>query len=408
MKLSGWATYPKWFTNTGWLLAGRLLNQAIGFALTVVVARYLGEVGLGQFAWISAVVYVGNVATTFGLDTWLIREVAGTTTPNYHALIRTALVIQIALSILFWLGVNLFALFLLRQAPETSLALPIFTLSLIPLAFSTVCSAIWRGQEQFNRQVLLQLLTTLSQAGGAYWLLRHDGGLVTLVSWLLLVNCVAALGGYGWLIWQLPTVQQPFPPLSFPWRKITPLALLMVTAVLYQRLGLFAFSWWTTDQVTGWYSAGTRLIEMGKFLPQALLGAIFPILIRGNRAYPQKVKKWLGGIAVMETLFLVFCSGWLVLWLYEEDYAPTIPVVQLLAISLLPFVLSSNRSLELVSQHQEKIALLAQLGALAIAIPMLWLGIQQWGLLGGCVVLVMVEGIYALLLMWLGKLPANS
>ena len=64
-------------------LAARLGAQALGLLFTAVLARALGEAGLGQFAFISAVLLIGNAVTTFGLDTLLIREVAGGGAPCF-------------------------------------------------------------------------------------------------------------------------------------------------------------------------------------------------------------------------------------------------------------------------------------------------------------------------------------
>ena len=71
---------PGWLGRIGlsslWLLAARVFGQGLGLLFTAFLARALGEEGLGQFAFLSAVLFVGNAATTFGLDTVLLREVA--------------------------------------------------------------------------------------------------------------------------------------------------------------------------------------------------------------------------------------------------------------------------------------------------------------------------------------------
>jgi O-antigen/teichoic acid export membrane protein len=42
--------------------------------MTVVLAARLGVTGLGEYALVSAVVFVANVATTFGTDMVLVRR----------------------------------------------------------------------------------------------------------------------------------------------------------------------------------------------------------------------------------------------------------------------------------------------------------------------------------------------
>ena len=67
---------------------------------TILVARYLGDAGLGQYAFIAAVMFVGNVISTFGMDTLLIREIAARRSADTPTL-TAALLIQLALSLLF-------------------------------------------------------------------------------------------------------------------------------------------------------------------------------------------------------------------------------------------------------------------------------------------------------------------
>ncbi|MBK8429808.1 MAG: oligosaccharide flippase family protein [Chloroflexi bacterium] len=62
--------------NTSWLFFGRLIAQLVQFALTLIVARGLGEAGLGQYSLITAALALANTLATWGTDTLLIRAVA--------------------------------------------------------------------------------------------------------------------------------------------------------------------------------------------------------------------------------------------------------------------------------------------------------------------------------------------
>ena len=62
--------------NTAWLLAGRLVSQAFTILFTVLLAARLGVVGLGEYAFVAAIVFLANVVTTFGTDMVLVREIA--------------------------------------------------------------------------------------------------------------------------------------------------------------------------------------------------------------------------------------------------------------------------------------------------------------------------------------------
>ena len=53
--------------NAAWLFVGRVAGQVVAVAMTVLLAARLGVVGFGQLAFVGAVVFVANVATTFGM-----------------------------------------------------------------------------------------------------------------------------------------------------------------------------------------------------------------------------------------------------------------------------------------------------------------------------------------------------
>ncbi|MBI5715893.1 MAG: oligosaccharide flippase family protein [Chloroflexi bacterium] len=62
--------------NSLWLLIARLGSQAALALFTILIARQLGSAVFGEYAFITAIVFIGNMATTFGTDMILIRDIA--------------------------------------------------------------------------------------------------------------------------------------------------------------------------------------------------------------------------------------------------------------------------------------------------------------------------------------------
>ena len=62
--------------NSIWLFLGRVFAAGLNLALTVILARVWGEAAYGEYAFIVSLIYLGNVTTTFVLDTLIIRAVA--------------------------------------------------------------------------------------------------------------------------------------------------------------------------------------------------------------------------------------------------------------------------------------------------------------------------------------------
>ncbi len=110
--------------------------------------------GFGQYAFVAALIVLGNIATTFGTDTLLIREVARNRQPN-DSLIASALWIQLILSVAWLIIVGLGADVLKGESSEVVLAVKVYSLSLIPLAFFTVYTAVLRAHERMDVYLLL-------------------------------------------------------------------------------------------------------------------------------------------------------------------------------------------------------------------------------------------------------------
>ena len=83
-------------------------SQVIALVTNVLLARYLGGEGFGEYALISSVFLIGNAFTTFGMDMILIRTLASKVD---SLLLGDGLLVQLLLSALYILGVFVFDLF---------------------------------------------------------------------------------------------------------------------------------------------------------------------------------------------------------------------------------------------------------------------------------------------------------
>ncbi len=398
--------------NSMWLLVARVLTQALLVALTLIIARRLGEDGLGRYAFIAAVVAVGNTLTTFGLDTALIRQVARARSAAVD-LISGALWLQIGLSLVFILAVGAAAVGLPLESAEARLALFAASLSLIPLAFSTVASAILRGFERMDLYLLFLLLTALLQTLGVALALGGGGGLVAISVALVAAQAAGALIAGGLCLWRIPGFalrwRWGWPAVRGAARVGALLALLMALGALYQRLGLLLLPLLAGDSVAGWFSAAARVVEAAKIIPYAAFGALFPAMMQplaesGRRAG----RVWLVVLAAMLAAALILngLAAPLVRLLYGPRYEPSIPALAILAWTLLPYTLSARLSLDLVTAGQERWAAAATALALGVAVLLYGLLSRSLGLIGACWAALGAESAQAGLMLsarWLAR-----
>ena len=64
----------KYFKNTSWLMAEKILRMTVGLFVGVWVARYLGPEQFGVFAFAQSLVGIFSIIATLGLDSIVVRE----------------------------------------------------------------------------------------------------------------------------------------------------------------------------------------------------------------------------------------------------------------------------------------------------------------------------------------------
>jgi hypothetical protein len=110
----------------------------------------------------------------------VIREVARTHQADV-GLISSALWIQVTLSLAWLIVVGISADVLRGLSPEVVAALQVYSLSLIPLAFFTVFTAVLRAHERMDVYLVLSVVAACVQLGGAWLVLQKPGNLLSLV-----------------------------------------------------------------------------------------------------------------------------------------------------------------------------------------------------------------------------------
>ena len=392
--------------NSAWLFLARLWTQ-VGMALFIILAaRKLGGTGFGEYSFMAAWVVIGNMLTTFGTDMVLIREIAA---GGHHRQLPAALILQISLSALFVTGVFLSTPYLTFQSFEGVTALRIYSLSLFPLAFFTVFTTVLRGKQQMGAYAVVNILLTSIQviAAGIFYFGGFD--LVGLAGLLLSTQVIAAiLAGIlcsvripnFWGGWQF-SVQDIFLLVN----ASAPMALLSGLMILYQRLSPALLPFLFGALPAGLFSAAARVVEVAKVGHIAVFTAIYPVMAQRKSRdidWLQSFRpEWLVllGAAALASLGMFLLAGPLIGWLFGEEYRPSIPVLKILAWTLLPYTINTFLNLAFLANGDEPVVLGALSASLiALASLTLWLG-QAAGPQGAAWAVLYAESIQSAILL---------
>jgi O-antigen/teichoic acid export membrane protein len=404
--------------NSAWLLGSRVISQGLAAAFTVIVARGLGETGLGQYAFIASLFFIANVATTFGTDTYLIREVAARP-ERAPVAVRAVLAAQLILSGACILAAGAAARLALLS-PEMRTPIFVFSLALIPMVFYSVYSAVLRARERMDYYLWINLAYSGVQAAGAPVVIGLGGGLVGIAYLALgasIVSAILAAGlGRRSLVGFKNSAGFAVSSLQIL-RQTLPLATLTILAVSYQRLGILMLAFLIGDAAAGWFSAPARLVELLKFAHISLLGGLLPILARlparevgprlsGTPRF-QALSRWSLWILVLfglsAALALTLAAPVLIGLVFGGRFGPSIPALQILAWILVPYSVSSHQSLVLVARGQERSAALATFLALFLFAGLGLILVPWMGVSGGAAAAVASETGLATLLWYFRK-----
>jgi O-antigen/teichoic acid export membrane protein len=347
--------------NSLWLLISRLGTQAGMAVFTILLARGLGSMLFGEYAFIASVVIIGNVLTTFGTDMLLIREIAATDRLDQ---LFSALLIQLVLSAVFILVVFVGSAYLHLEDSSASAALQIYSLSMLPLAFYTVFTTALRGRQHMLAYAFLNSGLIVMQILAALWLLRLGGKLVELAILLVAVQIGGALLAGVLCARQFPDFmgawKTPLHSVLPLVQASAPIAMLGILGVIYQRFSILLLPLLAGATATGWFSAGARVVEAAKIGHMAVFTAMYPSMaqVRGSGQ-----RDWLAGFrfpalfllagALLAAILLNVLSGILIPLLFGAQYNLSVPLMRILAWMLIPFTFNNFFTIALLARREE-------------------------------------------------------
>jgi O-antigen/teichoic acid export membrane protein len=389
-----------------WLLFGRLGTQAGAALFTIILARRLGSAGFGEFAFITAIIFVTNALTTFGTDMLLIREIAA---QDDLSRLPAALLLQLILSVTVIVAVWLFGGRIPNQSAETILALRVYVFSLIPLAFFTVFTTALRGKQHMGAYLIINMASAIMQVGAVLYPKINIVSLFalifivqTVVAVLAGILCAILIPGF-WKAWRHAALLT----ISFL-KDVAPLALLTIMTILYQRLSVLTLSLMTSSEQVGLFSAAARIVEASKTIHLGIFTALYPAMSQAqpdalNRSIWDKTFKWSWRIlfagAVLIALTLCLTSTILVRAFYGDQFIVSATILQILAWALIPFTINTYLTLSYLASNQEGLvgrAFAASL--LSLLILNLW-WIPRYGPAGSAWASLIAECIQSIILL---------
>jgi O-antigen/teichoic acid export membrane protein len=366
--------------NALWMILSRFGAQGLTIVFTVILARRLGSAGFGEYAFIAAILYVANTLTTFGTDMLLIREIASKDDlSRLYAVLVVQLVLSSLLIILIWMAGSSIP----NQNHETVMALQIYSLALIPLAFFTVFTTALRGKQNMGAYTLLNIVISGLQVGIIF---LSKFSIIDLSIFLVVVQAVAAAVAGFICVVTIPNFAQawrePFSHLLRLLKEAAPVALIALLGMLYQRLSIYMLSTMRGPTDTGLFSAAARAVEASKSIHIAIFAALYPAMAyartdfenqtRWAEAFKISWKTLMVGAVAAASILSIFSAPLTTLF-YGIQFDASVSVLRILAWILIPFTINTYLTLSFFAANKERLVMRAlTVSLLGLLILNLW------------------------------------
>jgi PST family polysaccharide transporter len=377
------------FQNIVALIGGQGLNLVFSASATILLARYLGTVQLGEFGALYAYLGLYGWLSTFGLDSILARQVA-----QDRGRAGSILLTGLCVSSLFALGATAIAL----------LFAPLFGYG------GALRSLLIAASVDILLLSPLRLPGIIFQVDLRQWY-GVGIGLLRQVVWLLVLVVMAAtraslfsiiLGRTGCALLEVALIGVAIHRKSFlarPWRLLPadvkkylvygfPLAVSTLAVGIYHRIDQVMLHKMVNDQILGNYVAAVRLTEFINMIPIAVMATLFPILSQkvndeiDFRHYLRLSFRALMAIAFAMCVVMALFSGPIVKILYGIRFAAAPPLLAVLIWSEVPVFFGVVIANGLIAKNlQVYLPLSTGIGALVNVSLNLYL-IPKWGAMG--------------------------
>ena len=377
--------------NITWIVSARYVAQGLAVASNILLARYLGVDGFGEYALASSVLLIGNAFTNFGMDMILIRRLAS---ENETSLLADGLWLQLSLSALYIAAVFLFGFFV--PVPDS---LKTYILTLLPLSFYSIFTIKVRAHQQMGIFSIFQVLTAFLQLLAVLflWLLRGD--VKTFVVTLFIAQTLVASWGFTYHVSRFTLWHFSFQRSMSLLKDSARMAVIGTLRLVYEKITIILLPSLAGLSMTGIFSAASRVMDAGKLGHFSAFTAMYPEMARdANFSKQLKGLRPLLGAAFLISILLFFFAEPIIRFLFGIEFLPAIFPLKILTWVVVPYVLVTYASLGLIALGFEKPILTSLLFALAALLALLAAFTPRFGLAGSAAAVLFAELLHAALL----------
>jgi O-antigen/teichoic acid export membrane protein len=321
--------FMKYFKNTSWLFAEKILRMVVGLFVGIWVARYLGPERFGLFSYAQSFVGLFTAIATLGLDGIVVRELVKDESRR-DELISTA----------FWLkltGAFVVLLILALAVNFTSndhyANILVFIIASATIFQSFNVIDFYFQSKVLSKYVVYANIISLFLSSIVKIVLILNEALLIDFAWTVLFDSFVLACGYIYffmknnLSFKIQNLKFKREMAISLLKDSWPLILSGIVISIYMKIDQVMIKEMLDSEAVGQYAAAVRLSEAWYFIPMVIASSLFPAILNAKKmgtvlyqARLQKLYDLMVWMAIAIALPMTFLSDWIIELLYGGQY----------------------------------------------------------------------------------------
>lgn len=320
--------FRRYFANTSWLFAEKVLRILVGLFVVVWVARYLGPEQFGLLSYAQAFVALFSAIATLGLDGIVVRELVKTP-ERRDELLDTAFWLKVVGAIAT-LSVLALAVQFTSNDTYTNFLIFIIASATVFQAFNVVdfyFQATVKGKYIALANSISLFISSLVKIG----LILYKAPLIAFAISVAFDSLILAL---GYIYFYFRDSKAKVQNLKFRISTAKgllhdswPLIFSGLVIMIYMRIDQVMIKEMLDERAVGIYSAAVRISEAWYFVPVVITSSLFPAVLNAKKVseelYYDRLSRLYGmmfWLSIGVALPMTFFSDWIINFFYGQQF----------------------------------------------------------------------------------------
>jgi|SRR3989338_2625827 len=327
--------------NAAVLFIAEAISYVISFAIIVIIARYLGDSGLGKYSFVFAFAGIISIVSDIGFSSLAIRDISKnpSLTEKYYSNIAAIKLILGIFSVL----ITVIAGFFVSGGREVIYSTFLASAAMFFINYNKLFISLFRSYDVMEYESVARVAERIIALGLVFFVLMRGLGLFYLVLAFVASNFIGTAVCLFFTSKKITKFRLSF-DFKF-WKYLIsnsfPFWLTGIFLTLYFKIDTVMLSFIKDYSSVGIYNAAYKIIDTLSRIPFILVGVLFPImsmsLSKSEAVLKNLYKKafyYLSIIAIPIAVGITILSPRIIMFVYKNDFSESSVPLQILVWAL--------------------------------------------------------------------------